>query len=82
MSEKAGGKKKLIPDDLKFEECRPITDKEWFQLRAAIRDMIIAQLGILPAILEQQRQEGGFYERQNHGTSISENEGPAGQNRT
>lgn len=34
----------LTPDDLKFEECRPITDETWLQLQDAMRDMIIAQL--------------------------------------
>lgn len=48
---------KLTPDDLKFEECRPIADKQWLQFRDAIRDMIIAQGGIPPAILAQQRRE-------------------------
>jgi len=59
MSEKTGGGMKLTPDDLKFEECRPITDETWLQLRDAMRDMIIAQFGISPALLSQQRQEGG-----------------------
>ena len=45
---------KFTSDDLKFEECRPITDKQWIQLREAMRDMIIRQFGISPSNLGQQ----------------------------
>uniref|UniRef100_A0A6M3L8Q9 Uncharacterized protein n=1 Tax=viral metagenome TaxID=1070528 RepID=A0A6M3L8Q9_9ZZZZ len=57
MNDKAGGTTKLTPEDLKFEECRPITDETWWQLRDAMRDMILRQFGIPPVILAQQRRE-------------------------